>query len=322
MLPRHRLLVASLGVWAVAAVAWPLATGTFWVVEAAVLLTPTLTVPLVLGSALSARRWLPGLAGLAVTAVAAADPPAPLATAGAITWFLWCVVLLLWPILPGGSDLLRPEGGTRAQWIARCDPGRAFLAFGALLLVFSRGGWLTFGPVHIGEPLMLLGCAHFTVAGFGLLALIDAATTGEPHAPRRARGHPLDWSRWLAISGAVLVGIGHMAGRMIELTGTVVLTASIALLSIQSWRRASGADPFVARLLRASAVAPILSMALALHYAVALTRRSAHLPYDVMVVAHGLVNLLVLVTAGIVGWRATAAPASPRREPARDRRGS
>ncbi len=363
--PTLTLLATSLGVWAITAVLVPLGAGTFWVVEAAVLLTPALTVPLVLGPTLTLRRWLPGLAGLALTAVVPGDPPHLASTLGAVVWFGWCTTLLVWPTesplstrTPWSPRAL-PAGRARdwsRSWAVRLDPGRAFLAFGALLLVFSRGGWLHFGPVHIAEPLMLLGCAHFTVAGFGLLALIDAAinpaavdhgapttrsqttsaagSSSEGGSPSDNRGlvtgrrsTRLGWSRRLAIGGAVLVGVGHMAGRTIELAGTVVLTLAIAFLSIASWQRARTVAPRPRALLRASAWAPLLSMTLALHYAVTLSTGSAHLPYDLMVVAHGLVNLLVLVTGGLIGWRSPTVEHGPslvvrRRALARDRRGS
>ena len=179
----------------------------------------------------------------------------------------------------------------------------AWLPLAALHVTMSRAD-ITYGGIQ--APLVELAGVHFTFAGFGattLVACLVAATEG-----RRRQAALL--AAGALVGGCVLVGVGHLTARPVELAGTVAITVAVITIGALSWNRAPRRSP--ARiLLRVSGLAVLAPMAFALAYAWALTTGSVHLPYETIAAIHGSLNAVGFVTCGMLGWRLRARRPSP-----------
>lgn len=161
----------------------------------------------------------------------------------------------------------------------------ACLPVAAIGMLAERAGWALFG-----FPAGVLGltAAHFHVAGFGALLLLSLTT------------HRV--ARLLAPVGVAIVGIGFLVGErigeLIELLGAGLLTAGLWLaLAVRAGR--------ATRLLFALSV---LTMSLAVLYALGQVADVPHLNLTWMVLTHGVLNAAAVLTALVVAWAGREQP--------------
>ena len=107
--------------------------------------------------------------------------------------------------------------------------------------------------------------------------------------------------------GDVVVALGHVTLRPVELVGTTIVTGAVIAMGVLAWHAFPRGT--VGRLFaRLSAVAVVAPMGFALAYSWALTTHSAHLSYDTIAGVHGSLNALGFVGCGLCAWRLGAKP--------------
>jgi hypothetical protein len=170
----------------------------------------------------------------------------------------------------------------------------------ATALIAERAGRDLFG---FPPSLLALTVAHFHFGGFAaaLIAGLVCLSTQDGPLPRAAA---------LCVpAGAAAVFIGFWLGRLgsfgrvMELAGTVVLTAGMWLVAWLTWRERRGADPVTRVLFLVAAVVPVATMALALSWALGRVSDLPHLSIDAMVASHGVANAVGFALCSILAWR-------------------
>jgi len=193
-------------------------------------------------------------------------PVGPAAGAIATIWFAACAAITVGPAL---AWLRRP----------RWDAGLvalAYLCVGAGWLVMSRAGVRVSG---FGPTIVELTAVHFHYAGFAALVLAARHTVAAA----------------LVAGGTVLVAVGHFGTHELDVAGAAALTAGLLALGWSTWRTTT--HP----LLRISAATPVVSMALALAYALGRIDVGPSVPIDDMARFHGTLNAFGFALAGLVG---------------------
>jgi hypothetical protein len=286
MTRRHVLLGAA--AWAIIVVldaAGVTATHLDWIDEL-LAFAPLVIVPLGLPlMGVEPPRWLFPLA-LALPA-ALLLPEGAAAAAAAAAWLAGCVALLLRRGLPW----LRRPTWSPAELTALA--ALAFLCVGAGWAVVSRLGAQPYG---FSDAIVKLTGVHFHYAGFAALAIAAAAS-------RTSTRPTATVAPVLIAGGSVLVAIGHFGPHVLDVAGAASLTVGLLLVGTHSWRAARHAASRPAALLRTSAVAPLLPMALALVYAFGRLEIGPSMPIERMAQVHGTLNAFAFSLAGIVGWR-------------------
>lgn len=158
---------------------------------------------------------------------------------------------------------------------------------------------------------LALTVAHFHFAGFAsaLLAGLVAHAIGGRLASTAALAVPV---------GTLVVLVGYFTGEVVELVGAVVLTAATWAVAWLLWHRARPAATSSATrtLLAVGAVAPLVSMPLALSWAAGQAWDGLpHLSLTWTAATHGVVNALGFALCGLLGWRRLAAERAPGRGP-------
>lgn len=165
----------------------------------------------------------------------------------------------------------------------------AYLCVGAGWAVVSRLGWEPFG---FAATIVKLTGVHFHYAGFAAMAIATTAA--------RRRATPGVPAAAAVAAGSAVIATGYFTADVLHSVGAVVLTAGLLAVSTITWRTARP-------LLRLSAVAPLLPMALAIVYALGRVDVGPSMPIDRMAQIHGTLNAFAFSLAGVVGWRATQA---------------
>ncbi|MFI6675318.1 YndJ family protein [Kribbella sp. NPDC050470] len=162
----------------------------------------------------------------------------------------------------------------------------------ALALVAERSSYALFG---FNLTVLSLTVAHFHFAGFAA-ALIAYLVAGDATTSTKAA----------AISvpvGTGIVLLGFFLGDPVELAGAAVLTAGMWLVGWNLWRRSRAADRATAVLLVVSAAVLVVTMLLAVTWALGHVVATPYLPLEWMVATHGLANAVGFALCGVLAWR-------------------
>ncbi len=165
-----------------------------------------------------------------------------------------------------------------------------------LALVAERSGHRLFG---FDLRILALTVPHFHFAGFtaALVAgLVCRARPDRPAARAAALSVPV---------GTALVLAGYFISDWAQLLGAAVLTTGMWLVGLITWRdlRTRARDRLTAGLLAVSAATLVLTMLLALWWALG---RAAGLPHPTltwMAATHGLGNTLGFALCSLLAWR-------------------
>lgn len=162
-------------------------------------------------------------------------------------------------------------------------------------LVAERGGYELFG---FGTTTLALTVAHFHFAGFAaaLVAGLSCAAAGTAAARVAALAVP---------AGVAVVFVGYFTGEAVELAGAIVLTAGMWLLAWTMWRdiAATTGSTVTGVLFVVSAAVLVVTMTLALSWAVGHVWDVPHLSLTWMAATHGLANALGFAVCGLLAWR-------------------
>jgi hypothetical protein len=180
----------------------------------------------------------------------------------------------------------------------------------ALSLVAERSSYELFG---FKLTVLSLTVAHFHFAGFAaaLIAFLVAGTsTATSTDPRTSTGALADSSSGAASAAAIsvplgtgIVLLGFFLGDSVELAGAAVLTAGMWLVGWNLWRRSRDTDRTTATLLVVSASVLVVTMLLALSWALGHVVATPYLPLEWMVATHGLANAVGFGLCGLLAWR-------------------
>ena len=233
------------------------------------------------------------MAGAVPAAVALWLPQGALAAVLAVPYLLVAVGLALF----GLRLVVALARGVRALAVLAA---MAAPTVAATALVAERAGHDLFG---FPPSLLALTVAHFHFGGFAA-ALIAGLVCLSTH------DGPLGRVAALCVpAGAAVVFIGFWVGRLgwfgrvMELAGTVVLTAGLWLVAWLTWRERRGADPVTRVLFLVAAVVPVATMALALSWALGRVSDLPHLSIDAMVASHGVANAVGFALCSVLAWR-------------------
>jgi hypothetical protein len=160
-------------------------------------------------------------------------------------------------------------------------------------LLAERAGYHLFG---FDLRTLALTVAHFHTAGFAaaLIAGLAAASTQRP-AQLASASVPI---------GLIIVFAGFFTTEWVGVAGTAVLTAGMWLIAWTTLlRRRAARDALTRTLLVVSGVIPLLTMVLALDWALGRAAGVAHLDLTWMAATHGVANLLGFAVCGLLAWR-------------------
>ncbi|SCF59519.1 YndJ family protein [Streptomyces sp. Ncost-T10-10d] len=164
----------------------------------------------------------------------------------------------------------------------------------AIALVAERSGHTLFG---FGLGILALTVPHFHFAGFaaalvsGLVCRVADSAAG----------------RFAALSvplGTLLVLIGYFIGDRAELAGAVVLTAGMWTVALLTWRSIRGRqrDRIARLLLATSSAVLVVTMVLALSWALGEATGLPHPTATWMAATHGLGNALGFALCSVLAW--------------------
>ncbi|WP_435372360.1 YndJ family protein [Streptomyces ficellus] len=238
----------------------------------------------------------------------------------------------LWPLfaVPGAFCLWLPRGGAATVLAACYALGTVVLALtaprrllrtrsaapaeiavltalvspsvAALALVAERAGHRLFG---FGLEILALTVPHFHFAGFAaaLVAGLVCRTADRPAARFAALSVPL---------GTLLVLLGYFLDDWAELAGALVLTAGMWAVALLTWRDvragAGGRDRITRTLLAVSAAVLVVTMLLALSWALGEATGLPHPNLTWMAATHGLGNALGFALCSVLAWRRLKGP--------------
>jgi len=169
-------------------------------------------------------------------------------------------------------------------------------AVAAIALVAERAGHELFG---FELTVLSLTVAHFHFAGFAAALVAGLVATAVPGP----------WGSAAAVSlpaGTVIVLVGFFLGDAIELVSAVVLTLGMWLVAGLMWvgRRADGrADRTTAALAGVASAVLVVTMVLALTWAVGHVADTPHPSLGWMVATHGVDNAVGFGLCGLLAWR-------------------
>ncbi|WP_432888144.1 YndJ family protein [Kribbella sp. CA-245084] len=156
----------------------------------------------------------------------------------------------------------------------------------ALALVAERSSYELFG---FNLTVLSLTVAHFHFAGFAAALMAYLSADG-----LAAISVPL---------GTGLVLLGFFLGDPVELAGAVVLTAGMWLVGWSLWRRSRRADLSTAVLLVVSGSVLVVTMLLAVSWALGHVAGTPYLPLEWMVATHGVANAVGFALCGVLAMR-------------------
>jgi len=218
-------------------------------------------------------------------------PAAILASA----WLLVCVIAALGAL----ADLMQGRSLHPVQLAPAAAVG--FIAFGAVWLVLSRAG---IAPLGLSPIVVELTAVHFHFTGFAatLMAALVLISL------QRERGT----SRQIALTASLLMIAGSpvlAAGwgtpfHVLQVAGAILVAAGvIATAAVLFFRSASLVESMSARvLMRASALAPLVPMVLAVEYSAGHVFGFPTLDIHAMALVHGDLNAFGFSLLGLVAW--------------------
>jgi hypothetical protein len=156
----------------------------------------------------------------------------------------------------------------------------------ALALVAERSSYELFG---FNLTVLSLTVAHFHFAGFAAALMAYLAADG-----LAAVSVPL---------GTAIVLLGFFLGDPVELVGAVVLTTGMWLVGWNLWKRSRRADRTTAILLMVSGSVLVLTMLLAVSWALGHVVDTPYLPLEWMVATHGVANAVGFALCGVLAMR-------------------
>ncbi|WP_456786933.1 YndJ family transporter [Cellulomonas sp. P5_C5] len=170
---------------------------------------------------------------------------------------------------------------------------------GAVALVAERAGW---GLLGFDGDYLALTVPHMLFAGFGACLVVGLVAHAASTVPTRV-------AATAAPAGVLLVLVGYFVSDAAELVGAVVLTvglwcAAAATVGLVGSRAARA-------LLRVGAVTIVVSMLLALWWAVGEATGLAHPSLSWMAATHGVANALGFVLCTLLGLRLLPRPTEP-----------
>lgn len=233
----------------------------------------------------------------------------------------------LWPLaaLPGAVALWLPRGTTATSLatvyaaatvaLAALAPVRlarhrslapaelaaltALLApsVAGLALVAERSGTKLLG---FELDILALTVPHFHFAGFTAALVAGLVCRSVRNRPRLGAAAALS-----VPLGTLLVLAGYFVSDWAELVGAVVLTAGMWLVGLLSWRDVShrAPDPLTGRLLLCSSAVLVVTMLLALWWALGEATDLVHPTLTWMAATHGLGNALGFALCALLAWR-------------------
>ncbi|MGH3714286.1 MAG: YndJ family protein, partial [Micromonosporaceae bacterium] len=160
--------------------------------------------------------------------------------------------------------------------------------------VAERAGHRLFGfPME----LLALTVPHFHYAGFAA-ALVAGLVC------RTVPGRTARLAAWSVPAGTGLVFAGYFVNDATELAGAVVLTAGMWLVGWLTWRevRPRATSPITRWCFGIAAAVLVLTMLLALDWAVGHVSDLPHLSLFWMVATHGVGNALGFGLCGVAAW--------------------
>jgi hypothetical protein len=164
-------------------------------------------------------------------------------------------------------------------------------AIAALALVAERSSYELFG---FNLTVLSLTVAHFHFAGFAA-ALVAFLVAGSTQLTAAAISVPL---------GTGIVLLGFFLGDPVELLGAAILTAGMWLVGWAMMRRAQETTDQVGKvLLTGSASVLVVTMLLALSWALGHVVATPYLPLEWMVATHGVANAVGFALCGLLAWR-------------------
>ncbi|MET9436339.1 YndJ family protein [Streptomyces sp. NPDC006551] len=231
-------------------------------------------------------------------AVALWLPRGPAATTLATLYALATLVLALHaPLRLAVTSSLAPS--EVAVLTALVTPSVAGLA-----LVAERAGYELLG-FDLG--ILALTVPHFHFAGFAaaLVAGLVCRTSEGPPARFAALSVPL---------GTLLVLLGYFVDDWAELAGAMVLTAGMWAVALLTWRdvRPGAPDPVTRTLLALSSAVLVVTMLLALSWALGEATGLPHPSLTWMAATHGLANALGFALCSVLAWHRLRATATPK----------
>ncbi|CAM5638626.1 hypothetical protein SAVIM338S_06214 [Streptomyces avidinii] len=210
------------------------------------------------------------------------------------------------PIRPGPlrQRLLRTAPAEAAVLTALVSPSVAGTA-----LVAERAGYRLFG---FDLDILALTVPHFHFAGF--TAALVAGLVCRAAAP----GRLAHWAAYSVPAGTLLVLLGYFVDDWAELVGAVTLTGGMWAVALLTWReirpRAGGRDRLTGALLAVSAAVLVVTMLLALWWALGEATGITHPTLTWMAATHGLGNALGFALCSLLAWRRLTAGRTPRTE--------
>ncbi|MFI5954906.1 YndJ family protein [Cryptosporangium sp. NPDC051539] len=234
------------------------------------------------------RWWRPAAAAGVVALLLPAGPPA---AAIAVLYAAATVALAATAArrltAAGGGSVLRPAEVAAAT--ALVTP-----AVAGISLVAERGGWELLG---FGPKILLLTVAHFHFAGFAA-ALVAGLVGRLPDAGRAASAAALT-----VPVGTLLVLAGFFLGDYVELAGAAVLTLGMWVVGALTWHARSATPDRVTRVLLAtSAAVLVVTMVLALDWALGNAVGVPALSLTWMAATHGILNAVGFALCAVLAW--------------------
>lgn len=242
--------------------------------------------------------WLPR--GATATAFAALYAAATLALAvRAVVPVVRALALALPAAIPtrrdrtGGPPGRAPGPAEVAVLTALVAPSVAGTA-----LVAERAGHRLFG---FELDILALTVPHFHFAGFAA-ALVAGLVCRASAAGALAR-----WAAYSVPAGTALVLLGYFIDDWAELVGAVTLTGGMWAVALLTWRDvhpgAAARDRITGALLASSAAVLVVTMLLALWWALGEATGIVHPTLTWMAATHGLGNALGFGLCSLLAWR-------------------
>jgi len=233
--------------------------------------------------------------GAALAAVAFTLPMGVAAAILASAWLLVCAIAALGAlayVIQGRS--LRP---------VRLAPAAAvgYMAFGAVWLVLSRAG---IAPLGLSPIVVELTAVHFHFTGFAATLLAALVLTSLRRECGTSRQTALAASLLMITGSPVLAAGWGTPFHVLQVAGAILVAAGVlATTAVLFFRSASLVESTPARiLLRASALAPLVPMVLAVEYSAGHAFGFPTLDIHAMALVHGDLNALGFSLLGLVAW--------------------
>jgi hypothetical protein len=213
----------------------------------------------------------------------------------ASAWLLVCAIAALGAL----ADLIQG----RSLRPVRLAPAAAvaFMAFGAIWLVLSRAG---IAPLGLSPIVVELTAVHFHFTGFAA-TLMAALVLISLQRERGTSRHIALAASLLLIAGSPVLAAGWGTPfHLLQVVGAILVAAGVlATAAVLFFRSACLVESTSARiLLRASALAPLVPMVLAVEYSAGHVFGFPTLDIHAMALIHGDLNALGFSLLGLVSW--------------------